>query len=448
MNNSYFYLTMISGPRSGTNFLLDPEITNRLGRGIDCDIVLVDPMCSRVHAELDYKEDRWWLKDTGSRNGTYVNDHRVDTVPLTSGVRVRMGSSEFAFHSSDQPPTLAATRDKRMTESIVREAPVESEDSGRLALASLRHANNAHELMVLFQLSVHLLGCDDPHDVLRSTLELIHDRTSAGVVGFLWITDDGELKPQMLVPPEAEGQTRLSESLTKIVLEQRRAVWIANQAAAANAESLKGYADAVCVPVIHGGQILGAIHLYLSTGRFLDLDFEFAISVSQVLAVALARSRRQAILAADHQRLVDSSAACSELLGESAVMQKLTTTIKRVAAASGCVLVAGESGSGKELVARAIHRASPRADRPLLAVNCAAIPENLVESQLFGHLKGAFTGATANRVGWFQQRTRERCCSMKSASFHRKHRANFCGCWKVTPSCRWAAPEKSPSMCV
>jgi len=67
------------------------------------------------------------------------------------------------------------------------------------------------------------------------------------------------------------------------------------------------------------------------------------------------------------------------------------------------VLVRGESGSGKELVARAIYRASPRWDRPLLAVNCAAIPENLVESQLFGHKKGSFTGATQDRKGWFQQ---------------------------------------------
>ena len=84
-------------------------------------------------------------------------------------------------------------------------------------------------------------------------------------------------------------------------------------------------------------------------------------------------------------------------------MNKLNETIGRVAQATGCVLVRGESGSGKELVSRAIHRASPRSDRPLLAVNCAAIPESLVESQLFGHKKGAFTGATEDRHGWFQQ---------------------------------------------
>jgi transcriptional regulator with PAS, ATPase and Fis domain len=84
-------------------------------------------------------------------------------------------------------------------------------------------------------------------------------------------------------------------------------------------------------------------------------------------------------------------------------MLDLKSKITRVSRASGCVLVRGESGAGKELVARAIHRASPRADRPLLSVNCAAIPPDLMESQLFGHRKGAFTGADADHDGWFQQ---------------------------------------------
>ena len=104
--------------------------------------------------------------------------------------------------------------------------------------------------------------------------------------------------------------------------------------------------DALCVPVIHDRQTLGAVHMYLGHGSFRDIDFDFAISVSQVLAVALARSRRQATLAADHQRLVASSAESDELLGESDAMLKLKETISKVARATGCVLVRGESGSG------------------------------------------------------------------------------------------------------
>ena len=108
-------------------------------------------------------------------------------------------------------------------------------------------------------------------------------------------------------------------------------------------------------------------------------------------------------MAADHRRLVVNSAECTELLGHSRPMQELKERIGRVAQATGPVLITGESGSGKELVARAVHENSLRADRPLLPVNCAAIPATLIESQLFGHVKGAFTGATENHRGWFEQ---------------------------------------------
>jgi Nif-specific regulatory protein len=91
------------------------------------------------------------------------------------------------------------------------------------------------------------------------------------------------------------------------------------------------------------------------------------------------------------------------MIGESKPIQDLRIRITRVGRAQGCVLIRGESGCGKELVARAIHQASPRADRPLLTVNCAAIPRDLMESQLFGHRKGSFTGADSDHMGWFQQ---------------------------------------------
>ncbi len=388
----------------GSNFLLEPEQKKCLGRGVDCDIVLADPLCSRVHAEVYFEKDDWWVRDAGSRNGTFVNEEQIESAELLrSGTRIRTGSSEFVFTLTEQPPTVELHGSA--TEDIIRQAQVESVDSGKSALAALGQSNNAADLTVLYQLALNLLSTEQPHDVLLLTLEQILARTGAEVVGYLWVTDDGDLKPQMLLPSNAQDNVTLSESLTRIVVEQRRAVWVANQSASAasSSKSLRPYADAVCVPVIHNGQTLGAIHLYLGQGRFRDIDFEFAISTAQVLAAALARSRKHASLAADHRRLVDSSAACAELIGDSPAMGKLKEKISKVAVANGCVLIIGESGSGKELVSKAIHKASSRADRPLLAVNCAAIPANLVESQLFGHVKGSFTGATEDRIGWFQQ---------------------------------------------
>lgn len=400
---NYCYLTMVTGARSGTNFLLDTANPNRLGRGIDCNIVLTDPMCSRVHAELVFQEDRWILRDAESRNGTFLSDQRVTEVEVHPGARIRVGSTEFSFHRSDELPTLNVTRVNQVTESIVRAASVDAEDSGEIALATLLRAKNVHELGILFQLSLKLLGCEDPLEVQRITLELLHDRTSAAVAGFLWVTEEGELKPQAIVPASIRGPLVLSRSLTALVLEQRRAVWVANQEHPASADSLRAYADALCVPVIQDKKVLGALHIYLGQGQFRDIDFDFAIAVAQVFGVALARTRRQATLSADHRRLIHRSGESNEILGTSEPMIRLQGLIGRVAAATGPVLICGESGCGKELVARAVHRASPRGDRPILSVNCSAIPEHLVESHLFGHTRGAFTGAVEDRKGWFQQ---------------------------------------------
>jgi transcriptional regulator with GAF, ATPase, and Fis domain len=100
---------------------------------------------------------------------------------------------------------------------------------------------------------------------------------------------------------------------------------------------------------------------------------------------------------------VRSSPGYDELIGDSKPMLALKAKIERVSLAPGCVLIRGESGAGKELVARAIHRGSHRSDRPMISVNCAAIPHDLMESQLFGHKAGAFTGADRDHSGYFQQ---------------------------------------------
>jgi transcriptional regulator with GAF, ATPase, and Fis domain len=96
------------------------------------------------------------------------------------------------------------------------------------------------------------------------------------------------------------------------------------------------------------------------------------------------------------------SIAPTNMIGDHASIRKIQEIIKRVAPTDATVLITGESGTGKELVARAIHTASPRAARPFVPVNCAAIPENLLESELFGHVRGAFTGAHSSRLGMFQ----------------------------------------------
>jgi DNA-binding NtrC family response regulator len=125
-----------------------------------------------------------------------------------------------------------------------------------------------------------------------------------------------------------------------------------------------------------------------------------------VVAIAIERAVKHGVLTREVQRLqraVDESRRFDELLGASPAMKEVYDLLERVAESESTVLVSGESGTGKELVARALHRRSKRTTGPFVAINCAAMPEALLEAELFGHSKGAFTDAKSVRVGLFQQ---------------------------------------------
>lgn len=392
---------MINGARSGTHFFLDPREENRVGRGTDCHIILSDPLCSRVHCTVEKRDGGWWIKDAQSRNGTYVNNQKIDEAQLQAGATVRVGTAEFEFQESAARPSNSGKVDLNLTQTIVRDAPMKPLDPFHGGF--LRDGEQAADLFIMHQLTIRLLGTVDPAEVVRISLDLLRDRSQASVASFLWMTDEGLLKLKEVLPPEDADKIDISEQLTEMVLKKRHAVWVNNQRTMDESRMSGHYADAICVPLIREKELLGAVHLYRDRGEFRQADFEFAISAANIFSIALVRAREQAKLRADHDRLATKSADVSELIGESKQMRELKSRISRIAQATGCVLVRGESGAGKELVARALHRASPRADRPLLSVNCAAIPKDLMESQLFGHKKGAFTGAERDHAGWFQQ---------------------------------------------
>ena len=121
-------------------------------------------------------------------------------------------------------------------------------------------------------------------------------------------------------------------------------------------------------------------------------------------------------------------------------MRAAARLIEEVANSDVTVLIEGESGTGKEIVARSIHVQSARRDRPFISVNCAALAEQLLEAELFGHVKGAFTGAIANKPGRFQLADGGTSSSMRSATSLRKGRGTSCACWRTAPSAWSAAP--------
>ena len=147
----------------------------------------------------------------------------------------------------------------------------------------------------------------------------------------------------------------------------------------------------------------GSIDRAVKAVRLGAFDFIEKPPAIERILVAVENALRVGNLERENRRLQSEAGLGGDILGDSPAMGRLADTVRKVAATDATVLLTGENGTGKELVARAIHEGSPRRRRPLVPVNCAAIPETLFESELFGHVKGAFTGATDSRRGKFQQ---------------------------------------------
>ncbi len=167
----------------------------------------------------------------------------------------------------------------------------------------------------------------------------------------------------------------------------------------------------LCVPVVYKQLVIGTISIDCPRvdTETLRQDLNFLMLVADLLAEAVANIREQI---AERESLLAENIKLRQQLGElyqpdniigkCSAMQTVYMQIAQVAASTATVLIRGESGTGKELVARAVHFSSPRIDKPFVAVNCAALPENLIESELFGHEKGAFSGAVQQRKGRFE----------------------------------------------
>ncbi len=399
------FLKMTAGPHVGEKYPLDASRAIEIGRGIECAIVLTDPLCSRVHAIIRHENGQWHLKDSGSRNGTYVNDQKIDEAVLDDGHSIRLGSTEFRFIVDDGNRPQTNYDQPAITQTVVVRDVRVTDRSERLAGRHLRSAGDeGGDLVALHRLSIKLLGCRDPAVVMHHVLEALLRQLRVSAVGYLLIDENGALKPAVVMPERTKQPIVLDDDLTQKVCQGQRAVWITDMPEQlVDTQFSDRYTDAICVPLVFDGQVLCALHAYLERGKFTESQFEFAVELANLAAVALDRALKESLMETDFNRLKDTQPGYDDLVGECPAMRELKEKIAKLGRASGSVLVRGESGTGKELIARALHRVSNRATRPLLAVNCAAIPGELMESQLFGHRAGAFTGADRDHVGFFQQ---------------------------------------------
>ncbi|HEY7163935.1 MAG TPA: sigma 54-interacting transcriptional regulator [Candidatus Binatia bacterium] len=174
-----------------------------------------------------------------------------------------------------------------------------------------------------------------------------------------------------------------------------------------------GFRSLCALPLVVRGKSIGAITVgSLVTNRYSQPDAEFLMEIANQIAIAVdnmrAHEETEALKARFEaeavylQEEIKTEHNFEQIIGQSAPVQKLLRGVEQVAPTGATVLIHGETGTGKELLARAIHDLSPRKDRPLVKVNCGSIPAGLVESELFGHEKGAFTGATQRRTGRFE----------------------------------------------
>ena len=299
---------MNAGAHAGARFELSPGEKNLLGRDWQCRIVLNDPQCSRVHAEVYHDEDGWWLRDNKSSNGTYVNGQSVDQARLMEGTEVRIGACAFVFSESTHRKSIqSATEDPDLESkstgnlTIVLDKSMNPRETGQYTLDFLKGHNWGQDFFFLFQLSVKLLSIDEPESVIEVCINRLFERTDASIAGFMWLSDEGKLTPKLVIPENLADKLQLDPELTRKVVQQKHAIRVEH-----DTRNEKKPADSICVPLIDDNEVKGAIHLYRETTTFRDSHFQLACAMSNIMVRSLARANRHTSLAASHSRLVDS----------------------------------------------------------------------------------------------------------------------------------------------
>ncbi|HTE50748.1 MAG TPA: sigma 54-interacting transcriptional regulator [Kofleriaceae bacterium] len=375
-------------PGSGaTVFHLYKKITS-LGSSPECDVTLPDPLVPDSFAHIHFDGQVYTIATASRRHEVSINGKRRKKHRLSHDDKIIIGAIEMRFSLMDEAP------------------PIEDEAAETVA--------DLDAYQKLYDFSARLLQKHDLGELLHALMDAVVEITGADK-GFLILMegDNVDVKVARNLKREniADALSQLSDSIIAKVIETHRPVVISdamNDDEFSSSQSIikLRLTSVICVPLLERGKLIGLI--YVGNDSVVDL---FQIETMQVLTVFSA----QASLIISNAMLLDELKVDNqqlsrrledlhfgEIVGTSRPMQEVFRKVEKVATTDISVLITGETGTGKELIAHEIHRRSPRRDRPFVTINCGAIPENLLESELFGHVKGSFTGAVANKAGKFQ----------------------------------------------
>jgi transcriptional regulator with GAF, ATPase, and Fis domain len=403
-------LVAVSGPVSGLEIALDEDETS-LGRHPSNRIAIADPTVSRNHCLIRRAGMEFHISDLQSENGTLVNGLPIEERQLLHGDRITIGQSQFIFTAERAQPQVALVDDETYAygqttklhseDALYLKAPVEQ------ALPAAAQNRLAYDLAALVKASSIIARTRNLDDLFQQLLELIFAVTPARRGAVLLLEAEGA-EPEHAFTRNQEGPApvEVSKTIVSQVLNER--VSVLNNDVGADEKLRESEAfrhrevhSVLAVPIATPGRVSGL--MYLDSGAqkrlFSTADQQLLMTIANQAGLAIENIRHYERLSQEAAMLRGELYARYDMVGTHPKMQALYQFIAKVAPTEATALIRGESGTGKELVARAIHFNSSRRDQPFVAVNCAALTETLLESELFGHEKGAFTGATAQKKG-------------------------------------------------
>lgn len=441
------YLVIRDGTKWSDVFRLIPGRTVTIGRGPTNHIVIREDQASRQHAEIFINDGNWTIRDLESRNGTLVGEDRLlGDRALNPGDVIWIARTKLAFVDdlsdaySSQPlqagggKTVAGLElDDQPTVSLKVSEPTRiTHRRNRTRFLAPEHESVEEEVAIpkvgvaatrLCRLAFELANQKSLRDIAQLALDGLFEGTSVDAGAVLMAPS------KMPRPFSAEaleiaasrsdvrpGYQTISPFLAETVLRNGEAV-LARDIADDSKLSIRdsqGEIQAtgvICAPIRVNERTIGLVHIYSTQPqRQLDPDdLEFTLAVAENMALAMKTRHREQKLVEDLSvtrreidQLREQLGVESEIVGGSQAILQVHQQIARAAPSGATVMVVGESGVGKELVARAVHYSSPRKAGPFVCLNCAALSESLLESELFGHERGAFTGATERKLGKFE----------------------------------------------